>query len=111
MERELIKYTREEFNKLCKKIGITPKIKRIDKKKIDLSIKPPAQCILQNLCNQFNIPMDLPKKINPAWLEWTMECEKEFEKIMKNKISYSYGKKGYFWFKLNLYPLNSDWKK
>ena len=107
MEKE--KYTKEEL----KALGIILSLKGIDKKKIDLSIKPAHICIVSNLCKQFNIPYpkSLPKRIYVGDIEWTNKCQEEFEGIMKKKIKTAYcSNQNYSWFRLQFYPANSDWK-
>lgn len=103
------RYTKEEFEHLCKDIGIIKDLKKIDEDKIDLTIKPAQDCIFQNLLLQFNIPKKLPKKIDVSFISWTTECEKRFEEILKKKIkSAFYSDKNYSWFRLQFYPHNRD---
>ena len=100
-------YTREEFIELCGKKGIKSQIAKIDESKIDTK-----KFVGENLMLQFNIPKDLPKRVDVAMLSWSTKCQESFEELLKKSIKRDFGlDKNYSWFRLDMYPHNYDFDK
>lgn len=102
------KFKKEELEEL----GIILRLDKIDESKIDLSIRPAHECIISNLCKQFNIPYpkSFEKRVYVGDLQWTEKCINRFEEIMSKKIKSAFGANNkYSWFRLQFYPSQTEW--